>query len=239
MDNHETNLIKALEQLGLFFPNTVIEKLFTFLKYLLEANRQTNLTAITQYEDALYKHLLDALYVALIPEFLESVSILDVGSGAGIPVIPLAICFPEKRFTSLEATHKKILFQKETASMLHLSNIQCIWSRAEELAHTTEHREQYDIVLARAVAAANTLVEITLPFVKINGYSLLYKGQEMDEELTQANKAIKTLGGVISGFHYFQLPFNLGDRGIAKILKTHHTHPSYPRKSGTPQKRPL
>lgn len=235
----ENQFIMELKQRKLDFPPNVIEKLIYFIKLLLEANQHTNLTAITLYEEALYKHLFDSLLIYNIPEFYNSTKILDIGSGAGIPCIPLAISCPNKIFYSIDSTQKKINFQHEVIKKLNITNLYPIWDRAEIIGHHPEHRGQYDNVLARAVAPINILAEITLPFLKINHFALLYKGKEINEELKTGATAITKLGAEVSEVFYFQLPQNMGDRGIVSIKKINDTPSIYPRKPGTPQKKPL
>jgi len=239
MTTNELIFCEELRRIGLNFPQAVLEKLFQFLKFLIAANQRINLTAITDYDQALYKHLYDALTAATLPEFATATALLDIGSGAGIPVLPLAICFPEKKFVSVEATRKKAAFQEEACHNLGIINCLPIWARAEELAHQPRHRESYQMVLARAVAEAAVLAELTLPFAVAGGTVVFYKGKESATELRRAEPALEILGGMKINDLNLRLPLNLGERQLTIIKKIKPTPPQYPRKPGTPQKNPL
>ncbi|HYH03499.1 MAG TPA: 16S rRNA (guanine(527)-N(7))-methyltransferase RsmG [Bacillota bacterium] len=235
----ELDFISYQQQAGIQLEAPVYEKLFDFIKILLKTNETVNLTAITDYSEALMKHLYDSLVILNLPAYQNSSTILDVGSGGGIPGIPLAICSPEKTITSLEATSKKINFQKETGVQLNLTNHLPVWGRAEELGHQTEHREKYDLVIARALAATNTLIELTLPFIALSGYALFYKAKNYQDEITDAQTALQTVGGEIESVHNFKLPGESVERNIIIIKKVRSTPKKYPRRSGLPQKSPI
>jgi 16S rRNA (guanine527-N7)-methyltransferase len=235
----ELNLINDLKRLNIELTTTHYNQLFTYLHELLIANRTTNLTAISDYSEALIKHLFDSLLILNQPSFLTAHTILDIGSGGGLPSIPLAICHPEKHFISLEATRKKILFQQQVAEKLHLSSHTALWGRCEEYAHNPAYREQYDLVLARAVAPTVTLAEIALPFVAKNQYALFYKGRDYLNELEIANSTIHLLGGLVNDTVKINLPDNLGERNLIIIKKVTSSPPNLPRRSGLPQKAPL
>ena len=239
MTKIEADFIAYHQQSGFQLESPVYDKLFNFIEILLKANETVNLTAITDYSEALVKHLYDSLVILNLPVYQQASKLLDVGSGGGLPGIPLAICNPEKTFVSLEATAKKINFQKEAGLQLNLSNHFPIWGRAEEQAHQSQHREKYDLVIARALAATNTLVELTLPFVAVSGYALFYKGKNYQDEISEAQTALHTLGGGIESVQNFQLPQDCGERNIIIIKKVHSTPQKYPRRSGLPQKSPL
>ncbi len=216
-----------------------LKQLIEFIQILLTANQTTNLTAITDFDEAMVKHIYDSLLIMAIPEFQSANNIIDVGSGGGIPSIPLAICNPEKKIVSLEATQKKINFQTEAIRCLELKNLLPIWGRAEELAKHTSHREQYDLAIARAVAPLNILAELTIPFVKLQGEALFYKGKEAENELAKGEHAVKILGAEFSGIKSFTLPCNFGSRVIITFQKKQTTPSTYPRKPGIPTKKPL
>ncbi|HBE79124.1 MAG TPA: 16S rRNA (guanine(527)-N(7))-methyltransferase RsmG [Firmicutes bacterium] len=214
-------------------------KLFDFIDRLLEGNQTTNLTAITDYQEALFKHIYDALMIVKRPEYFQAERILDIGSGAGIPGIPLAICTPDKRIISLDSVQKKIKFQAQTCRALNILNVRPVWARAEDFIKDGEQREQFDLVLARAVAPLNVLVELTVPFLKLQGYALLYKGRDYQQELQAAQKAITIVGGRVSETITTELPLNYGTRTLIVIQKVQLTPGKYPRKAGVPQKNPL
>lgn len=239
MTNSETDFIAIHQQAGFQLEPPVYDKLFNYIKILLKANETINLTAINTYPEALIKHLYDSLVILDLPVYQYASKLLDVGSGGGLPGIPLAICNPDKIVVSMEATAKKIAFQKEADHKLNLNNHFPVWGRAEELAHQVQHREHYDLVIARALAATNTLVELTLPFVAVSGYALLYKGKNYQDEIREAQIAIHTLGGEIESVQNYQLPQDCGERNVIVIKKVFPTPKKYPRRSGLPQKSPL
>jgi 16S rRNA (guanine527-N7)-methyltransferase len=239
MRSDELNLINQFKQLNIQITSQQFEKLLAYLQKLLFTNQTTNLTAITDYSEALIKHLLDSLLILNQEVFINAYQIMDVGSGGGLPSIPLAICHPEKQFVSLEATRKKVNFQQQVASELGIQNHRALWGRSEEYAHDSRHREQYDLVLARALAATNTLAELTLPFVALNHYTVFYKAKDCFNELSTAEKAIKLLGGSVNAKIQINLPDDNGERNLIIIKKLKTTPNNYPRRPGLPQKAPL
>ncbi|HEY8464758.1 MAG TPA: 16S rRNA (guanine(527)-N(7))-methyltransferase RsmG [Bacillota bacterium] len=239
MNPVELQFKQELQNFGITLADPIYNRLFAFLKALLEANKITNLTAITDYDTALSKHLFDSLAILNLDPYRNAVKILDVGSGPGLPSIPLAICSPTKTFTSLEATAKKVNFQTKVCSQLEITNHTAIWSRAEALAHRPEEREKYDLVLARALAPAATLAELTLPFVRPFGFALFYKGKSFQDELDFARTAITVLGGKVTAVKQYRLPAESGEHNIIIIKKINQSPPQYPRRSGIPQKSPL
>jgi 16S rRNA (guanine527-N7)-methyltransferase len=239
MESTENYFSNILNDLGLHLSSPTLDKLFSFIKILLETNKTLNLTAIKDYQEALIKHIYDALLIINMNDFRTSDSIIDIGSGAGIPVIPLAIAFPDKHFFSLEATQKKVKFQIETCQTLEINNCHPLWGRAEELANHKEHRESYDLVIARAVASANILTEITIPFAKVGGHVIFYKGKGYQEEIHNAKRAFQELNGSINEIYEALLPFEYGERSLISITKVDSTNSKYPRQPGIPQKKPL
>jgi 16S rRNA (guanine527-N7)-methyltransferase len=235
----ELRFIEHLQQLSIQILTEQSLLLFAYLQKLLSANQTTNLTAIDNYTEALTKHLLDSLLITNQPIFQNAQRILDVGSGAGLPGIPLAICFPDKVFISIEATRKKINFQQQTCKELGIKNHHAIWGRSEELAHDPNHRENYDLVLARALAATDSLAELTLPFVTLNHYAIFFKAKDYLNELQNAKSALKLLGGSVSDVITIKLPDNHGVRNLLLIKKTNTTPNNYPRRPGLPQKSPI
>lgn len=219
--------------------NFDIKKMELLLEQLLEVNLTTNLTAITNFQEALIKHIYDSLLIRNWPEFRKLSRMIDIGSGAGFPTLPLAICHPDKHFVMVEATQKKVNFQIQTAQYLELKNTLSIWSRSETIAHQAEHRQQYQLVFARAVAASASLAEITIPLAQIGGFIIFYKGQDYLEELRVAEYAIELLGCRILETLKFQLPLAFGERNLIVLQKIKDTPHKFPRNSGTPQKKPL
>jgi len=239
MSSVEFNLSKQLNEIAVAISDNQLEQLIKFIKILLTANQTTNLTAITDFDEAMVKHIYDSLLIMTIPEFKLANNTIDVGSGGGIPSIPLAICNPGKKIVSLEATQKKLNFQLEVGLKLGLKNLVPIWGRAEELAIQKIHREQYDLVIARAVAPLNILAELTIPFVKLQGEAIFYKGKEAEYEIIKGEHAVQTLGAEFYGKKSFILPCNFGSRVLVSFQKKQITPSIYPRKPGVPQKKPL
>ena len=214
-----------------------IEKLYKFMNLLLEWNEKINLTAITEPEDIILKHFVDSI---TIKKYIKSENkVLDMGTGAGFPGIPLKIISSDTNFTLVDSLNKRIIFLNEVCDKLKLDKIENIHSRAEELAKNKKYREQYDIVTSRAVARLASLVEYMLPFVKVGGRCICMKGSNVDEELTEAKKAINILGGEIEKVDKFLLPNSDIERNIVIIKKIKNTSSKYPRKPGTATKQPI
>ena len=214
-----------------------IEKLYKFMNLLLEWNEKINLTAITEPEDIILKHFVDSI---TIKKYIKSENkVLDMGTGAGFPGIPLKIISSDTNFTLVDSLNKRIIFLNEVCDKLKLDKIENIHSRAEELAKNKKYREQYDIVTSRAVARLASLVEYMLPFVKVGGRCICMKGSNVDEELTEAKKAINILGGEIEKVDKFLLPNSDIERNIVIIKKIKNTSSKYPRKPATATKQPI
>lgn len=214
-----------------------IEKLYKFMYLLLEWNEKINLTAITEPEDIILKHFVDSI---TIKKYIKSENkVLDMGTGAGFPGIPLKIISSDTYFTLVDSLNKRIIFLNEVCDKLKLDKIENIHSRAEELAKNKKYREQYDVVTSRAVARLASLVEYMLPFVKVGGRCICMKGSNVDEELIEAKKAINVLGGKIEKVDKFLLPNSDIERNIVIIKKIKNTSCKYPRKPGTAKKQPI
>lgn len=239
MNDNKSTLMSLLKEIEIILSDEQLIKLDQFIKTLLDANQSVNLTSITDYHEAIVKHIYDSLVIMALPEFQSAKTVIDVGSGGGVPSIPLAISNPTKRITSLEATQKKLNFQNEAVRQLGLSNFTAIWGRAEEIAKQPEHRETYDLAVARAVASLDILAELTIPFVKLNGSAIYYKGKEADNEIVKGTKAINILGAEFHEAKSFTLPNNYGSRVLLVLQKESATPSLYPRKPGVPQKRPI
>lgn len=217
------------------------EQFETYYRLLSEWNARFNLTAITAYDDVQRKHFLDSLTAAPLLQAAspEGKRLLDVGSGAGLPGVPLAIVFPSLRVTLLEATGKKVQFLNALVGALGLANTDVVPGRAEEMARTPQGREQYDLVTARAVAPLRTLVEYTLPLARVGGMVVAYKATEAEAETNGARRAIDKLGGRVRAI----VPVTLGDaaetRRLVVIDKVKPTPVQYPRAGGLPKNKPL
>lgn len=215
------------------------EQLITYYEMLIEKNKVMNLTAITEFEDVLEKHFLDSISVSRYVDFTAELSVIDLGTGAGFPGMPLKIMFPNLSITFADSLNKRILFLNEVIDALKLEGVQTVHSRAEDLAVDYNYREQYDYCLSRAVANLSTLSEYCLPFVKLGGTFISYKSGEIDEELSAAKKAIHLLGGQVKDVISFQLDGTDFGRSFVMIQKDKKTPKAYPRKSGMPSKKPL
>jgi len=236
------------------------EQFRDYADLLAEWNQKFNLTTITEPVEIVRKHFLDSAAVCYLlqpdsswkdlgPEnvsretfsvlFTEKVHLLDVGSGAGFPGIPLKIMFPEWEVTLLDSLNKRVTFLEAVIEKLSLSHCRAYHGRAEEAAHNNEFREQYDMVVSRAVANLSTLLEYTLPFIHKNGSFLAYKSGKVSEEIENADHALSELGGCLKANLAFQLPGTEYSRNLVWITKEKNTAAKYPRKAGTPEKKPL
>lgn len=222
--------------------NLTNEELAKFLRYhelLVEWNEKINLTAITEAHDVAEKHFVDSLLAQRMPLSWQDKTIIDIGTGAGFPGIPLKIMDNSLKVTLFDSLQKRLNFLDTVIAELKLDNITTIHGRAEDGGRAPNLREKYDIATARAVAKMPVLLEYALPFVKVGGYFVALKGPELDEELAQSKKALKTLGAEIAEVGHFTLANDSYTRNIALIKKVAPTPKAYPRKAGTPQKKPL
>ncbi len=232
-------LKRVLEALGLPEQERAIRLLSQYRALVLERNEQVNLTAIKDPEDFEIKHFADSLACVPRPEFQRAETVLDLGTGAGFPGIPLAVLFPEKRFVLLDSLNKRVRILSEFSETLGLRNVSAVHGRAEELGRNKEYRERFDLVLSRAVADLPVLCEYCMPFVKIGGAFGAYKSVDAELEAERAKSAAFLLGGEISGCSDFPFPWLGLDHKIVWIAKRRGTPAKYPRKAGTPAKDPL
>ncbi|WP_434310409.1 16S rRNA (guanine(527)-N(7))-methyltransferase RsmG [Hominifimenecus sp. rT4P-3] len=229
------------QQAGLELTDRQTEQYAQYAKLLVEWNSVMNLTGITEFEEIVEKHFLDSVAIG----FAEHVSretngrLIDVGSGAGFPGIPLKILFPHLKVTLLDSLNKRVNFLQEVIHSLHLEQIEAVHGRAEDLAKDLRYREQYDLCVSRAVANLSTLTEYCLPFIRKGGFFVAYKSGKVEEELQNAKKAIKVLGGAIQRKESFVLPGTEIDRSLIFMKKVEYTPKKYPRKAGLPSKQPL
>lgn len=234
-----TKFRNILEKWKIPFSGIQQEQLSIYYEMLVEKNKVMNLTAITEFEDVLEKHFLDSIAVACYVNLTDQLSLIDLGTGAGFPGMPLKIMFPNLKFTLADSLNKRIVFLNEVIDELKLEGITTIHGRAEDLASDKNYRERYDYCVSRAVANLSTLSEYCLPFVKVGGTFISYKSGEIEEELTAAKKAIFLLGGQMSKVVPFQLEGTDISRSFVMIEKVKKTSRAYPRKSGIPSKKPL
>lgn len=215
-----------------------------YYELLIEKNKVMNLTAITDKEDVIVKHFIDS--IALIPYLLDKgininnkLKIIDIGTGAGFPGLPLKIMMPDVKFTLLDSLNKRVSFLNEVIYELKLKDIEALHGRAEDYASDNKYREKYDICVSRAVANLSTLSEYCIPFVKEDGFFISYKAGESEEEINNSKNAIKILGGKINKVEEFVLPGTDASRVFVFIRKQELTDKKYPRKAGVPAKKPL
>lgn len=232
-------LEKGCEELGITLSEVQKEQFIRFYEYLVEKNKVMNLTGITEFDEVLTKHFLDSLSCTKAVNFENIKNVIDIGTGAGFPGVPLKIVFPEAKFCLLDSLKKRVNFLEESFELLKVDKIKAIHGRAEEFAKNKEYREQYDLCVSRAVSNLATLSEYCLPYVKTGGYFISYKSGKVREEAEQAAKAVKILGGKIKEIVYFNLPDSEIERSLVVIEKVKPTPGRYPRKAGTPLKEPL
>ena len=229
----------GLEKLNISLSKQKLNKFLIFYEMLIETNKVINLTSITKFEDVIEKHFLDSLSIVRVVELDHYKKILDLGTGAGFPGIPIKIAFPELEIVLMDSLNKRVLFLKDVISELDLSNIVVVHGRAEEMARKAEYREQFDLCVSRAVANLSSLSEYCIPFIKQDGLFVSYKSGEIDDEVHMAKKAVHLLGGEIEQIEKFVLAGTDLSRSFVKIRKKHPTSKTYPRKAGTPSKNPI
>lgn len=230
--------VKA-EQIGVILTAKQLEQFDTYYHRLIEKNKVMNLTAITEYQEVIDKHFVDSLLLAGVRDLTGEMSVIDVGTGGGFPGIPLKIAFPNLKITLLDSLNKRVNFLNEVIEELQLQEIEAIHSRAEDAGQNVKYREKYDLCVSRAVANLSALSEYCLPFVKPSGCFISYKSTNIDEELKQAGKAIKVLGGRLEQPVTVQIPETDIYRQFIMIQKKSHTPKVYPRKAGTAAKNPI
>ena len=231
------DFVQRLKDFNIKINDEQIKRFMNYMNLLLEWNEKINLTAITQPEEVKLKHFVDSLTV--LKYINDDDKVIDIGTGAGFPGIPLKIMNENTKITLLDSLNKRINFLNIVIETLNLRNIQAIHGRAEEIARNKLYREKYDVAVSRAVANLSTLTEYMLPFVKVGGKCICMKGANVNEELERAQNAIKELGGEIERVDNFYLSDNDNERNIIVIKKIKETNPKYPRKAGMPSKEPL
>ena len=232
-------LKEALSEIGLAVSDEQADKFAKYMRGVLEWNEKVNLTRITEPDEFIVKHFLDSLACCNRKEFQQAERIIDVGTGAGFPGVPLAIISPEKEFVLMDSLAKRLKIIDELCAGAGISNVRTVHSRAEELARNKQHREKYDLCVSRAVANMAVLSEYCLPFVKVGGFFMAYKGPEAAAEATEAENAINLLGGSLWEICDASLKKYALSHKIVLIKKVKNTVSKYPRKAGTPTKEPL
>ncbi len=236
--NYNTDTFKReLEKLEISISEEQLEQFISYYEMLIEKNKVMNLTAITDFDEVIEKHFIDSLNLFRFADLKADKTIIDMGTGAGFPGIPLKIAFPNLKITLADSLNKRILFLNDVISELGLTDIDTVHGRAEDLAKDKIYRENYDICVSRAVANLSTLSEYCLPFVKIGGQFISYKSGDCDDEITNAKSAIFLLGGRLNQIQKFEM--NDNSRSFVIIDKVNGTSKQYPRKAGLPSKKPL
>lgn len=228
---------KILSEYGYLLSEHQFEQFIKYYELLVEWNERMNLTAITEFEEVLLKHFADSLSIIKVIDLNTVSSLIDIGTGAGFPGIPIKIMYPDLNVTLLDSLQKRIGFLDEVISVLKLDKINTIHGRAEDFAKPDKLRESYDICVSRAVANLSSLTELCLPYVKVDGSFISYKSDKVNDELSGAVKAIEMIGGSLEKKEIFNIENNT--RALVVIRKIKNTPKQYPRKAGLPVKKPL
>lgn len=237
-------LVDSFRKIDIELSDRQVAQFIQYYELLIEKNKVMNLTAITEYEEVVTKHFVDSLLINSVIDLHSVGNIIDVGTGAGFPGIPIKIVYPNVKITLLDSLNKRVNFLKEVVNTIGLTEVECIHGRAEDYGHHHEYREKYDLCVSRAVANLSTLSEYCLPFVKVGGNFIAYKASNIEEEKNSAQNAIKRLGGKVDATYAILLPTTDKieekiERNIIVVQKMLMMSKHYPRKSGTPSKEPL
>ena len=239
MEYNTDHFLSMLAKMNISLSDKQLQQFMTYYEMLIEKNKVMNLTAITDFDEVVEKHFVDSVSLIQVVDLHQPLKVIDLGTGAGFPGIPLKIVFPELNVVLADSLNKRLVFLNEVIDALGLTEIYTVHGRAEDLARMPEYREQFDLCVSRAVANLATLSEYCLPYVKVGGCFIPYKSGEIDEELNNSKKAVQILGGKIEEVVKFQLPDTDIGRSFVKIKKNKNTAKKYPRKAGLPAKEPL
>lgn len=231
-------LENGFKQLNIQYDTNTIENFIKYKDLLLEWNKKINLTAITDDEGIAVKHFLDSISPLNVIDFRNK-SVIDVGTGAGFPGLPIKIIEKSVKLTLLDSLNKRINFLDEVISLINIENTRTIHGRAEDVAKDNQYREKFDIGISRAVANLPILLEYCMPFVKVNGYFVCLKGPNVEDEIIEASKALSVLGGIVDKVEKIELPNSDIVHTVIIIKKIRQTPTTYPRKAGTPSKKPI
>ena len=238
MDKIE-KLKESFGKLNISLTDKQYQQFLEYYELLVEWNKVMNLTGITEFDEVVMKHFVDSLSLVYAVPANKPYKVLDMGTGAGFPGIPLKIAFPDMEMVLLDSLNKRIKFLNEVINQLGLEKITAIHGRAEEFARKEEYREQFDLCVSRAVANLATLSEYCLPYVKKNGCFIPYKSGAIEEEMESSKKAVHVLGGKITEVKTFELPDSDISRSLVVIKKEKETPKKYPRSGGKPTKEPI
>jgi 16S rRNA (guanine527-N7)-methyltransferase len=234
-----SRLKNGVEGFGISLDEGQIEQFLIYYELLIEWNGFMNLTAITEFDEVCTKHFIDSISLCKCIDCNSDISLIDIGTGAGFPAIPLKIAFPKLKVTMIDSLGKRVKFLNEVIDKLGMTDIEAFHGRAEDFAKPDIMREKFDVCVSRAVANLSTLSEYCLPYVKVGGSFVSYKSERISEELKNAGKAIDMLGGAVDRQVEFTLPDSDIYRNLVMIKKVKTTPKKFPRKAGVPSKEPL
>ncbi len=232
-------LTDGLDSMGILYTEDMLKKTEAFYSMLIEKNRVVNLTAITDHDDYIVKHILDSLEIASFVSMEKYQTVIDIGTGAGFPGIPLKIFFPEIKITLLDSLNKRLVFIQEVVDYLKLSDVEVVHGRAEDLAHDRQYREKYDLGVSRAVASLPALIELTMPFIRNSGDFIYYKGGDVEKEIEISTNAMDQVNCSLEMIKKIRLPFSEITHSYLLMKKNNPSPKKYPRKAGMPVRCPL
>jgi 16S rRNA (guanine527-N7)-methyltransferase len=237
--NNISDLVPSLKELNITLTEQQLGQFIKYYELLIEKNKVMNLTAITEFNEVVNKHFIDSLSIVKVLDMDKAIKLLDMGTGAGFPGIPLKIAFPDLEVVLLDSLNKRVKFLNEVIDSLGLKNIAAIHGRAEDYGKKVGYRESFDVCVSRAVAKLSTLSEYCIPYIKVKGCFISYKAGNVQSELEESQKAIGILGGKVEQKESFWLPGTDIERTLIKIKKISITPKSYPRSEGKPSKEPI
>lgn len=238
-DYNQNKFVDNCKNMGISLSEQQQEQFLRYYEILIEWNSFMNLTGITEFDEVMKKHFEDSLELVRVFSIKDIHTLLDVGTGAGFPGIPLKIAFPHLRVVLLDSLGKRVKFLNHVIEQLGLQDIKAIHGRAEDFARDSMYREQFDVTVSRAVANLSSLSEYCIPYTKINGFFISYKSGKIEEELEQAEKAVSVLGGKVQNVDKFILSDTDMERSLVVIRKVKETPKKYPRKAGLPSREPI
>lgn len=239
MKDRIDRFIQKLNKLNITVSDEQINQFVSYYYMIAEKNKVMNLTSIVDPDEVIDKHFVDSLAITRVMKITKNCNVIDVGTGAGFPGIPLKIVFPEINIVLLDSLNKRIVFLEEVVDKLGLENVKCVHGRSEDMARKKEYREQFDLCVSRAVANLSSLSELCIPFVKAGGTFISYKAGNCGEEIRAAENAVGKLGGKVGQIVEFSLPDTDLKRVFVEIKKVKETPGKYPRKAGTPVRDPI